>query len=209
MNGWSVAVFALGGCATAGTFQSAETLGPGGWEVGGDVSVLRILDPSADDPWLPSPRGVLRVGVSERVDVGGSVGVEGLRLQTKVQATPTDDTGVMVSLMPGVRLLPLPRAAGDGAALIGVDQTGLVGFPTSATTQLVASVRSAQDVALVDDPGVLVWVGGALGWTYRPADAPARVMPEVGAMAIVAGPGDGQVGVIAQAGVGVVLGRKK
>ena len=207
-----VMVIFAGGCATAGTFQTADTLGRGGWEAGGDLSALVIVDPASGNPWLLNPRLVGRAGVSDRVDLGGSVGLDGLRASAKVQLN--DDDGVVVSVMPGARYLALPNLGGTTVHLVGLEQAVLVGFPTSPGGQVVLVARSAEDLGLVDGSTTLLWWGGgSLGWSFRPDDAPVRVMPEVGLMAPLVISGDdstevGPDGLIVQAGFGVVFGRQ-
>jgi hypothetical protein len=214
MMRWLPALGAMG-CATAGTFQTAHTVGPGGWEAGGDASVLYIVDLSSDVPYLPIPHLSGRVGVSERTELGGSVGIDGLKTYAKVQLTNVDDEGVVVSVLGGTKVLPLPANETVGA-LLGAEEAVLVGIPTGDVGQVVFVGRGAQDFGFVgENRAVLIWAGGGVGWSYQ-VDDRFRLMPEVGAMTPVWGvdggrPNDatGPQSLIIQVGLGAAFGQRR
>ncbi len=203
----------LGACATAGSFQTAHTVGPGGWEVGADASVLGIIDLSGDVPYLVLPRAAGRVGVSERTELGASVGIDGVKVGPRVQLTNTDDEGVVVTAGLSGKVLPLPTPEQPGV-LVGAEESLYIGLPTSPESQLVLVGRAAQDVGLVDgNQATLVWAGGAVGWSWSP-DGLFRLMPEVGAMVPVVviddgGGNSGLAGGTVQVGLGFAYGRRK
>lgn len=76
----------LGGCATLGTFQNAETLGKGNWEVGVEPSLAGLADGLDTEPF-PAVAVSGRIGVGDRVDLGGRVGSGGVELTGKFGLT--------------------------------------------------------------------------------------------------------------------------
>lgn len=209
----SLPLLGLMGCATAGTFQTAHTVGPGGWEAGGDASVLVVVDQASDYPYLPIPHLSGRVGVSERTELGGSVGIDGLKANVKVQLTPVHDEGVVVSVLGGTKVLPLPTPDTSGV-LLGAEEAVLVGIPTADVGQLVLVGRGAQDVGFVgSNRATLLWAGGGLGWSWQ-VDERFRLMPEVAAMVplwVVDESGDGSFpqGLFVQFGLGAAFGERR
>jgi hypothetical protein len=207
-----LAVFLLAGaCATAGNFQTAHTVGPGGWELGADGSALVIVDVSGDVPYLVLPRVSGRVGVSERTELGGSVGLDGIKFGPRVQLTDPSDEGVVVTAGVSGKVLPLPSPDTLGV-LVGAEESLYVGLPTSPESQLVLMGRAAQDVGVVDsNQATLLWAGGAVGWSWSP-DGRFRLMPEVGAMVpLLVVDGDDNTGLdggIVQLGLGVAYGKR-
>ncbi len=203
---------ALTGCATAGNFQTAHTTGPGGWEVGADVSAAVIVDVSGDLPYLPLPRVAGRVGVSERTELGGSLGLEGAKLGPRVQLTDPDDEGVIVTVGLAGKFLPLPSPDDGFGWLAGAEESVYVGFPVQ-QSQLVLLARGAQDVGRVAESATLVWTGGGVGWSWSP-DERFRLMPEVGVMVPVyvsgsGGDNTGFGGGVVQLGVGFAYGQRR
>lgn len=198
-------------CATSGAYQTADVVGRSGWEVGGDLSALRIVDPEGDDVTLVLPRAVGRFGLSDRFELGGSVGLDGVRGYGKVQVTPPG-RGPIVSLAPGVRLLPLPSGGTGGGALVGLEQALFFGVPVGDAGQFVASARVAADVGRVDQNlAFLTYVGGTVGGSVT-LGTWGRVHPELGVMTPVVVVTDatrfGPQALLVQAGVGFVVGRR-
>lgn len=210
MHSRSFALLVLTGCATAGTFQTADTLGPGGWEAGGDLSALTIID-GGDTVTLPLPRGVVRFGLGERGELGGSLGLDGVRGYGKIQLTGPDSP-LIVSVAPGVRWLPLPNGGDGSGALYGLEQALLAGVPVGEHTQIVVTARLTEDVGRVDQrTAFLMWAGGTAGVSFRLGDL-VRLHPELGLMAPVVVVSDttsvGPDALTVQAGLGLVFGRR-
>lgn len=208
-----VLLWLLAGCASSSSFQTADVLRPGGWEAGGDLSAALITGSGAQDiPYLVLPRGVVRVGLLKRLDLGASVGLDGVRLQPKIQLTKPGGRGLIVSVAPALRVLPLPTPNGT-RVLTGVEEGVLVGLPFAKDFQLVGVGRGAQDFTTVDGDAVfLVWAGGSVGLSWQALPG-LRLMPEVGAMApLYVTDGDtansGLNAAVFQLGVGIVAGRR-
>jgi len=211
--GWAVGLLGCG-CATAGSFQTAHTVGPGGWELGADGSALVIVDQTADMPYLVLPRVAGRVGVSERTELSGSVGLDGVTFGPRVQLTDTDDEGVIVTVGASAKALPFPTGESGLAMLAGAAESVYVGLPTSEVGQVVLVGRAAQDVAFGSgNQATLLWGGGSLGYSWF-ADERFRLAPEVGAMVpmlVVDESGDttGFPGAVVQVGLGFAYGRRR
>lgn len=210
----SALVLLATGCATAGSFQTAHTVGPGGWELGADGSALVIVDQTGDVPWLVLPRGAVRVGVSERTEVGGSVGLDGVKVGPRVQLTDTDDEGVIATVGVSAKALPFPTGESNPGVLLGAEESLYVGVPTSEVGQLVLVGRTAQDVGFANgNQATLLWAGGGVGFSWF-ADEHFRLAPEVGAMVPVlvvdeSGDASGFRGAVVQVGIGFAYGQRR
>lgn len=118
----------LGGCATVGNFQRAETLGKGGWEVGIESSAYSL---PSDDGALVVPMMAIsvRAGVTPRLDLGGRIGSGGAEIQGKIQLTkPRGEGPVIVALAPSVGGSGV-GFAGNSVGLIYGQLPVLVGVP--------------------------------------------------------------------------------
>jgi hypothetical protein len=168
----------LASCATAHSFQTADTVGRDGWEVGVDGSGVVMREPNGPAAW-PFPRLGGRVGVSERTEVVGSVGFDGVKGGARVQlSTPGADGPVASVGVVGKSTAPFVVEAGSWG---GLEETVYVGFPWQ-DVQLVLHLRSAQDLGWRTNPSQL-WFGGGGGVSWRPGMGRWRLMPEAGAMA--------------------------
>ena len=121
------------GCATFGSVQRANTMGQGEWQFGiepGVKGVTVMLDGS-DDQRLQAMGDItfsFRAGISDRVDLGGRVGMNIYDLHMKYQITDPESTGPVLSFAPAVSVA---FAAFEGAgAMVGyVNLPLLIGLP--------------------------------------------------------------------------------
>ncbi len=174
------------GCASAGSMQTAHTLGKGKGQLGIELSEQALVtrDSVAAYPML----GVAgRYGVSERIDLGGRIGPSGLELQMKFQLTaPPPSTVASIA----------PRAAiyafDPGGVAIRSYNFGLpvlVGIALPREHQLVLgptvhnmlfSLSAGSAAGIVDT----TYVGSTVGiaWKMPATRTPIRLVTELGAL---------------------------
>lgn len=130
-----VALAALSGCATIGTAQPASTLGKGNVVGGVEGSLWGLVtaDPRLQTRYgvnvidgLPSVSGVLRFGVSDRVDLGFRAGLNGLELQSKFMFTEPG-AKFIVSLAPQLQGFYFPTVTSSSS--MTVDHLGVLRVP--------------------------------------------------------------------------------
>lgn len=195
------ALSATVGCATAGTLETASTLGAGRLQVGleagvqGNTALKQPLSAftsgttaarfDTSEPQVPVPvphaAVALRFGVADRLDLAARVGTSGLGLGMKLRLSPEGWDRLFVSLSPALSVQALPLPALAVTATLPV----LVGIRLRERDELVLTVR-AHEVAggfavpqlFAGGAAHVLSVGGSVG--YALAVAPhVRVMPEV------------------------------
>mgnify|MGYP001607161267 FL=1 len=206
----------LTGCATLGTFQSAETVGQGNWEVGIEPSMWGGI--AADTTVLyPHAAVSARVGLSDRFDIGGRVGSGGVEANAKLGLTDRD-ADVPISVGAGVGGMAV-GAAGSSVSILAVHVPVLFGIRTG-ENQLVlgpkvhvysfgaSSGGSAASAALWSLGGSVGYVAG-VGPTVKLVPELAFALPVLAAGS--AGTTTDTIGVsdgaLLQVGLGIVIGR--
>lgn len=127
-------------CVTLGVVQTADTLGRGNAEASGQTGLIIVHAPGAGsgaDTVLPLVLSdtYLRYGITDRVDVSASFGLNGIGAGVKVQLTPPDNGLFYASVAPSAQIFPLL------GRFTHVDLPLLVGVPFG-PHQLVASGRA-------------------------------------------------------------------
>lgn len=231
LRAWSwlvgVTVLLLSGCASVSTMGLARTLNKGavqGWVAPGGGGVVSLAASPGGTPvpgiGYPMVEGGVRVGVSDHFELGGKLGFSGIGIEGKIGfvRSPTMDTGVNLSLNPGVTFVGI--GSGNIFAgtltfhlplLIGIDFAGheLVIGPRL-IDQLVMGSSGGSGVALN-----ILYGGGSVGVALRVAPG-FRILPEVsiGVPFFVTGSSTGGTtasalgagGLIFQAGIGFLFG---
>lgn len=130
-----VVLLACSGCITVGSAQPASTLGKGNVVGGVEGSLWSVVVPDQRTATalgvstfnvLPSVSGVLRVGVSDRVDLGARIGLNGLELQSKFMFTEPG-ANLIVSLAPQLQGFYFPSIT-DGMGS-STNQFGMLSVP--------------------------------------------------------------------------------
>ncbi len=174
------------GCATFGVVQTADTLGPGRFEVQAQTGIATLHAPgpgAARGTTLPliASDSHLRVGVSDRVDVTASLGFNGLGAGVKVQLTPPDNGLFYASVSPHATVFPL------AGVFTHLDLPLLVGVPFG-PHQLVGAWRMhVYDVRSdLVGTGTLVTGGASVGFAVDVGNG-VLVQPEYTALFPVSG----------------------
>ena len=206
----------LGGCATMGTFQNAETLGKGKWEVGIEPSMWGAASESATVMY-PHAGVSARVGLSDRIDVGGRVGSSGIELSGKFGLTDRE-SNVPVSIAPSVGGLAL-GAGSTSFSIIALQVPVLVGLRMGENEVVLGpKVHLWSFGASVDNSGAsaAIWsLGASAGYSARVGPT-VRLIPELAVLRpiVVTGATDttsdtvgvDSAGVLLQVGLGIVIG---
>lgn len=208
---------ALTGCATLGTFQSAETLGQGNWEVGIEPSMWGAAA-EGGSVFYPHAGVSARVGVSERIDIGGRVGSTGIELTGKFGITEPE-ANVPISVAPSIGGMAI-TAGGASLAVIAVHVPVLFGVPIGENELVVGPklhVWSVGAGAPGSSASAGIWsVGGSVGYAARVGRS-VRLIPEFALVKplFVVGSANGSTeslgveanGALMQIGLGIVIGR--
>jgi hypothetical protein len=174
-------LFHLLACATVGTLQTADPLGKGNYEVGVEPAAAIFGGGGTSIP-LPAFDVALRAGVSERVDVSGSLGFSGLGVGTKILLTDPDSDLVYVSVAPSATVFAL------GVTMYQFELPVLVGVPFG-EHQLVVAPKLYDyfgSTAAGEANANMVALGGSAGFSFRVGEN-VRVMPEYAVVVPVAG----------------------
>lgn len=210
----------LPGCVTMGTLQRADTLGAGGYEIGVEPGVWGA-GAGGTGSVLPSVAVSARIGIADRTDIGFRVGSNGIDMGFKQQFTTPGTDGVVLSLAP--QLGGFFIGTGEGSAgLYHVQVPVLIGIPTPHDSQFVLSPKLHWLGAIAGSgssggsAGVLS-AGTGVGYAARLSPA-VQLLPEVTVLVpvLVTAAADGdsatetvdQAGVLFQAGLSVLIGRK-
>lgn len=213
-----VALFPLfTGCATLGTFQSAETLGQGAWELGIEPSMWGAV--SGEGSALYPHAGVSgRVGVTEGVDLGGRVGSSGVEFTTKFALSKPGAT-MPISLAPSFGGMAI-SAAGSSVSVLALHVPLLFGIKTGENELVLGPklhVYSFGASTGGEAAGGALWsLGGSLGYALRLGPT-VRLIPELAfAVPTLATGTDGAEaavgitdGALLQIGLGIVIGGRK
>ncbi len=207
----------LAGCATLGTFQNAETLGQGAWELGIEPSMWGGI--SGEGSALYPHAGVsARVGVSDAVDLGGRVGSSGVEFTTKF-ALSKPGASMPVSLAPSFGGMAI-GAGGTSASVLALHVPLLIGIKTGENELVLGPKLHVYSFGVStggDAEGGALWsLGGSVGYSLRVGPT-VRLIPEFafavptlttgeeGAESVV-----GLVdGALLQVGLGIVIGGRR
>lgn len=216
-------VLMMSGCASVSTMGLARTLnqravqgwvGPSG---GGVIALPASPGGTAASLGYPLVEGGVRIGVTDHFELGGKLGFSGIGIEGKVAfvRTPTMDSGVNVSINPGVTFV----GAGFGnifagtltfhlPVLIGIDFSGheLVIGPRLIDQLFFGGVGTSG--AAVN----LIYAGGSVGFAVKVSPG-FRILPELSVGVPVFGSVAGSTatalgggGLIFQAGLGFLFG---
>lgn len=195
------------GCATLGSYQTADTVGRGNWE--GAIEPTLGGGGAAGEPVFgPHVDVAVRAGVSDRMDVGGRFGSSGLHLSLKLMLTDADADGVILSLAPAAGGFLLPGVFIDRDRPFGVLDLNLpvlVGIPTTNRSQVVIGPRAVSMTWFVgSESKSVVLLGSSFGFHTRTSSG-LQLVPEL----TVAKPlteVDGDL--FLEAGLGIGFGRR-
>jgi hypothetical protein len=205
----------LGGCATLGTFQGAETLGKGGWEVGIEPSMWAGVS-SEGSLLYPHAAVSSRVGLGDRFDIGGRLGSSGVELTTKVALSePGADVPIAIAPSFGGMAVSVGTSSASVLALhvpvlFGI-RTGENELVLGPKVHLYSFGASAGGGA---SGGALWSAGGSVGYLARlgptvglvPELAFAVPLFATGAEGAESAVGLGK-GALVQVGMGILIGR--
>lgn len=221
----------LSGCASVSTMGLARTLNQGavqGWVApeGGGVVALTGASTVAGSTGVGYPllEGGIRVGVTDHFELGARLGLSGIGLEGKIGflRSPTMDTGINLSLNPGVTYVGF----GAGPAflgtltfhlpvLIGIDFGGheLVLGPRFIDQLVFAGVSGTGSAT--SSAGInVIYAGGSVGVALKVGSS-LRILPEVsigvplvitGTVGTSSATAVGAGGLIFQAGVAFLFG---
>ncbi|MBM4389620.1 MAG: hypothetical protein FJ090_00750 [Deltaproteobacteria bacterium] len=209
----------LTGCATFGTFQNAETLGKGNWEVGIEPS---MWGGSGESATLLYPHAGVsaRVGLSDRVDIGGRVGSSGIELSGKFGLTERD-ANVPISIAPAVGGMAI-GAADASVSILALHVPVLFGLRMGENQVVLGPkvhVWSFNAGAAGSSASAAIWSLGASAGYSAHVGGSVRLIPELALVRPLFGAGsadgvsdsvgvDGS-GVFLQVGLGIVIGKPK
>ncbi len=221
----------LTGCASLSTFGLARTLNQGavqGWVApeGGGVVAINNTSTSGSGIGYPLLEGGVRYGVTDRVELGGRLGFNGVALEGKfgLLRSPTMESGFNLSLNPGVGFVGFGASSGSTGGgggfvgtlsfylpvLMGIDVGGheIVIGPRLIDQVLFGSFTDS--AGSTTSTANLLYLGGSFGVAFRASDS-VRILPE----ASVGVPVNTSVndtgssafgGLIFQLGVGILFG---
>ncbi|HEX9289586.1 MAG TPA: hypothetical protein VF904_08685 [Anaeromyxobacteraceae bacterium] len=226
-------LFAVTGCATFRSMGTARTVERGELQVFAAANRSRtvIASPSGTGaanttPTFAQLEAGFRYGVTDGIEVGGSVWVLGAGAQGKLQLvrSPSPDTGVDVALAwaTGLGGGSFPGGIdGDGVItwvstrIISAEAAVPVGFNVGGGSQLVVTTRLVHHWYAVKVDGAasttsnVLFAGGSLAFAWKVAES-VTVLPEVMVLDPVSGPARGidrvrYDGVVVQGGVGILF----
>jgi hypothetical protein len=235
MNNRTLALGILGflplmtGCPSFSTMGLARTLNQGavqGWvapEGAGAIPINRPSGVNAGGIGWPNIEGGVRVGVTDRVELGGRLGFNGIMAEGKfgILRPETTDSGFNLSLNPGVGFIGYGAGNGAGGGfvgvltfsvpiLMGIDFGGheFVIGPRIIDQVLFGSFSSSGGSA--SSTVNVFYVGGSIGFAIKVSGG-FRIMPEIaiGVPAVAAAVDVGSSAfsaIIFQGGVGFLFG---
>lgn len=209
---WWLAVLFVG-CASVGSVQRADTLGTGNLEVGLEPGA-QVYGGARGAAPLPHIDGSLRIGVSERVDLGLRVGFPWAELQGKVLLTTPGAPRLAVSLAPSFGVTVLPVNGSVVKVLHGALPV-LIGFKFG-EHELVLGPRVMTYGTLEAMGGVVLAPGATIGIAFQITNT-FGLMPEVGFVVPVIGLSGtglsamqtGSISTIGQFRLGLLIGRHR
>jgi hypothetical protein len=188
----------LGGCATFGTMQTAETVGRGRVQMGLEPSVWQVGVEGAGSLALPSVGVSARVGITDTVDIGGRIGSSGPEVMAKVQVTDPERTDLAVSVAPSVAAFGI-GVSGVSTTYVAVQVPVLVGLAVGPHQVVLGpKVHVSSSFARVSDSTAsaqLVGIGSSFGFAARLGPR-ITLLPEVALVkpVYVSGSIDGSTG---------------
>jgi len=228
----------LVGCATAGTFQTASTVGEDNFQLGVEPSIVGIsgsgdltaLTSAGDETgsasgYFPTASISARYGITDTSEIGGRLGPGGLELLTKFQFTDPDSDGAVISLAPSISGF-VAGGGGVSGGLVNVVVPLLIGMPSGESNELVLGPKVVDTIVFADDNGSnsrahIVWVGSTVGYSAQLGDR-LKLLPEFGLLypavgwASASGDGESDSGsgalggfVTWQAGLGFLIGQTR
>jgi hypothetical protein len=169
MKGWwglGLAAWAVGGCAPA-TVQLARTNGAGNVQVGLEPGLFGAAADDGDVGALPSFNVAARVGVSDRVDVGGRLGTSLYELQLKVMLTDPDDLdGVAASIAPATVVFPI-GVDGESVVFWNTRVPVLIGVPVGRSELTLGPTGSVLVITASGGAASALSLGGQVGFAAR------------------------------------------
>lgn len=218
------------GCPSFSTMGLARTLNQGaiqGWvapEGAGAIPINRPAGVTTGGIGWPNIEGGVRVGVTDRVELGGRLGFNGIMAEGKfgILRPETTDSGFNLSINPGIGFIGYGAGSGAGGGfvgvltfsvpiLMGIDFGGheLVIGPRIIDQLLFGSFSSSSGGGASSTVNVF-YVGGSVGFAIKVSGG-FRIMPEiaVGVPAVAASVDVGSSAfsaVIIQGGVGFLFG---
>lgn len=215
MNALRAAWFsvAFAGCASVGSVQRADTLGTGNLEVGLEPGAQVYAGQRGAAP-LPHVDASLRIGVSERVDLGVRVGVPWAEVQAKVLLTTPGAPRLAISLVPSFGGTVLPVNGSVAKVLHGALPV-LIGFKFG-EHELVLGPRVMAYGTLEAMGSVVLAPGATVGVAFQLTNT-FGLMPEVGFVVPVIGLSGmglsaaqtGAISTIGQLKLGLLIGRHR
>lgn len=215
MSRFVLALLLLPGCATIGTFQRAETLGKGNWEVGIEPSMWGGVGGGGAAAY-PHAGVSARVGASDRVDLGGRVGSTGVEVSSKfLLSDPASDHPISLGANFGGFAI---GAGGASAGLLAVHIPLLLGIPVGERGQFVVGPKThiyhGFAAASGESAGFTLWsLGASAGYAAQVGDT-FKIVPELAFVVPVVASAGGESasvydsGLLFQAGVGFVFGSR-
>jgi len=214
-------VFASFGCATIGTYETANTLGQGKLQFAIEPAYESFAG-SGTTVSVPRIDFAGRYGVSDSVDIGARAGTSFIEFLTKFQLTDHAQKSVVLSLAPRVGGLV---AGGEGSTggLINVTLPFLIGIGVGEGSQLIIGPKLLNILVFSSSGGDsgtadILLAGTTLGYSAKLGDN-FRLLPEFGIVFPIVGSarassGGSSVsstdliggGVIFQIGVGFLFG---
>jgi hypothetical protein len=153
--------FAWLACFTYGSVQRAETLGKGNREIGVELGAVGIYDENAL-VGFPNPSFSARFGVSDRVDLGGRMGLSMLAVTGKVMLSKPGADGLKLSLAPEAAMLPWVNWVAHAQVPL------LIGVPLGSRSELIFGPRAhVYGVAAVGEGAAsAVFAGSSFGFSH-------------------------------------------
>jgi len=229
MNGLRLAiglgvVAVMTGCATAGTFQTASTVGEDNFQFGAEPSIVGVSS-GGESGFIPMVSISGRYGLSDTTEIGGRLGPGGIDLLTKFQFTDPDSDGTIVSLAPSIGGLVVGGSGGSGG-VVNVVVPLLVGFQVGDKNEFVLGPKVVDSIAFGSSGGSsatlnVVSVGTTVGYSAQ-VGKKLKLLPEFGLLYPVVGSASASSGsesasesssigggVTWQAGVGFLIGQTR
>jgi hypothetical protein len=178
------------GCASISSVQSADTLGRGNFQAsvepglwGGTSSVSRVQV-------IPHVDGAVRVGVTDRVDLGVRAGMSFLEFQTKFLLTEPQNPKLAMSLAPTVGGIFSAGGGNTQEGIVNVAVPLLIGFKFGGGHQLIIGPRAQGFVIFANGTASpIVAVGSSVGFLWQVSDN-FGLLPEVAVLLPVVGTAD-------------------
>ena len=133
----------LTGCATAGTFQTASTVGEDNFQFAVEPSIVGTSE--VDNTRVPMASISGRYGLSDTAEIGGRLGPGGFELLSKFQLTEPGADGVIVSVAPSVGGVA-GAIGGDGIGVMNIGVPLLIGIPSGKRNELVLGPKVVDSI---------------------------------------------------------------